>query len=310
MTRRANPAGALSRVVDSLGAVWDGFERWVYDYFGRGPIRTAMRAVYLATVRHHAVDVASAMAFDLFLALIPLLALTGWVLSSALQADAHMLHNISRLLNLAPEDVQRVVNQHAERFLGGSLAPVALLGALWLASGAFNTAMAAFERSLPGRERAWWHRRAVAILCVLLLLGSVCLGAWVSTLLAGGLLPLLRVLPESADTDAPERAGLVVSFVMTALMVAGFFRIGVRRDGPSRYVWPGTLLTLGIGALASYLFAEYARSLARYAFYYGSLAAVAVLLAWLWMCSLALLLGAELNGYLEDRAHSASGATG
>jgi membrane protein len=281
---------------------WDRLETAIYDYFGRGPIRSAARAIYLSMLRHHGLELASAMAFDLFLALIPLLALSGWVLSLALKGDAQTLHNLSQLLNLAPADVQRVVNQHAERFFGGTLAPVALIGALWLVSGAFNTVMAAFARTQPGRERKWWHRRAVAILCVLLLLASLSVGAWVSTLAAGGIVPLLQLLPESADSDAAERAGFIVSGVMTMLLVAGFFRIGVRRDGPVRHVWPGTALTLIIGGGSSLLFAEYARTLARYAFYYGSLAAVAVLLAWLWMCSLALLLGAELNAYLEDSA--------
>lgn len=298
---REGPEGSLARLVEQASARWDRLERAIYDYFGRGPIRSAARSIYLSLSRHHALDLASAMAFDLFLAIIPLLALTGWVLSLALRGDAHMLHNLSQLLNLAPADVQRVVNQHAERFFGGTLAPVALLGALWLGSGAFNTVMAAFARSQPGRERSWWHRRAVAILCVLLLLAALCVGAWVSMAVAGGIVPLLRLLPESADSDAAARAGLIVSGVMTMLCIAGFFRIGVRRDGPVRYVWPGTLLTLGIGGGASYLLAEYARSLARYAFYYGSLAAVAVLLAWLYVCSLALLLGAALNAYLEER---------
>lgn len=299
----------MQRLIHRLSTGWDRFEAAVYDYFGRGPIRSAARAITLSVLNHHGLELASAMAFDLFLALIPLLALTGWVLSLALQGDAQMLHNLSQLFDLAPADVQRVVNQHAERFLGGTLAPVALLGALWLASGAFNTVMAAFARSLPGRERKWWHRRAVAILCVFLLLASLCVGAWVSTLVAGGIMPLLELLPAGAHFDAAGRAGLIVSFVMTALLVAGFFRIGVRRDGAVRYVWPGTVLTLGIGAGASYLFAQYARTLARYAFYYGSLAAVAVLLAWLWMCSLALLLGAELNAYLEDQKTRSLGAS-
>ena len=41
------------------------------------------------------------------------------------------------------------------------------------------------------------------------------------------------------------------------------------------------------------------RTLARYALYYGSLAAVAVLLLWLWLLCAALLVGAELNAQLE-----------
>jgi membrane protein len=252
-------------------------------------------------LQHDGIQLASAMAFDLFLALIPLLALAGWALSLVLRGDAQTLHNLSLLFNLTPTDVRHVVNQHAERFFGGTLAPVALAGALWLASGAFNTVMAAFERTLPSSERTWWQRRTLAIACVVLLLGSLCLGAWVSLQVAGGLVPLLRLIPEEPGFDAAELVGILVSFAMTFLLVAGFFRIGVRRDVSVRRIWPGTALTILIGGFASWLFAAYARTLARYAFYYGSLAAVAVILAWLWMCSMALLLGAALNVFLEEQ---------
>jgi membrane protein len=40
-------------------------------------------------------------------------------------------------------------------------------------------------------------------------------------------------------------------------------------------------------------------SLGNYALYYGSLAAVAVLLIWLYLSSLALVFGAEVNAQLE-----------
>lgn len=294
-------------LADQWDAAWDAFDALVYDYFGRGPIRMALRSMYLNLLKHHGLQLASAMAFDLFLALIPLLALAGWVLSLVLKGDAHTLHNLSLLLNLAPADVQHVVNQHAERFFGGTLAPLALVGALWLGSGAFYTVMSAFERTASSAERTWWQRRLLALLCVLLMLASLSVGGWVSVIAAGGPVSLLRLVPSQTGLDAAESIGLLVSGAMLSLLVAGFFRIGVRRDVAVRRVWPGTALTLIIGGSASFLFAQYARSLARYAFYYGSLAAVAVLLAWLWMCSLALLLGAELNVYLESKAAGGNG---
>jgi membrane protein len=49
----------------------------------------------------------------------------------------------------------------------------------------------------------------------------------------------------------------------------------------------------------SWAFGNYVISLAEYAVYYGSLAAVAVLLLWLYLTSLSLLLGAEVNAILE-----------
>jgi membrane protein len=117
----------------------------------------------------------------------------------------------------------------------------------------------------------------------------------------------LQLLPKTEGfervllaVNGPNLVGLAISGVIVTLLIAGFFRIGVRRDVLVRRVWYGTSTTVTIAAVASYLFAVYARTIARFAFYYGSLAAVAVLLAWLWLCSFALLLGAEVNSYLEE----------
>lgn len=275
-------------------------------YFERGPLRRLSSELFNAMVRHQSLHLASAMAFDLFLALVPLLALAGWAVSLVLRGDLGTMHNLSAWLNLAPADVQRVINQHAERFHGRAIAPIAFVGAIWLGSGAFDTVMSAFERTAPSHPRPWWVRRSIAILCVPCFLSALGLGAWVALTVTAAPAKLVERLPQllgqtTAAVDLTQTIGFVVSTVTITLLIAAFFRIGVRRDVPKRRVWPGTLLTLAIGSFASYGFATYASRIAQYAVYYGSLAAVAVLLAWLWICSLALLIGAELNVYLEEQ---------
>ncbi len=285
----------------SLPPNWNWLETWAFRYFGRGPRRRALRTIVMNLWGHHGLELASAMAFDLFLALIPLLALAGWVLSLVLKGDAETMHQLSVLLDLTPTDVQNVVNQHAERFFGSTLAPVAFAGALWLGSGAFATVMAAFQRTVPARERPWWLRRTIAIVCVLVMLAAISVGSWFAVQLGGVPAALLERFPDVLEVSASDYVGFLVTGGALTALVALFFRIGVSRDVPRRVIWPGTLLAVGIGGSASYALSLYVSRLARYAFYYGSLAAVAVLLAWLWICSFALLLGAELNAYLEEK---------
>lgn len=279
----------------------------LHHYFQRGPLRRFLQTAVNNLIEHNATQLASAMAFDLFLALVPLLALLGWAVSRVLQGNASLVQSLSLWLDVTPEAVRELVEQHAERFSGTTLAPLALLGALWLASGAFDTVMAAFERSVPSHARPWWLRRLLAIACVVFLLLSISAGAWLSVHLSGGPELLLNWVPEAQRAedswlvlDAPRAIGVLVSLTTLTLIVAGFFRIGVHREGKRRVVWPGTFVTLLIATAVSSAFALYARTLARYAFYYGSLAAVAVILAWLWLCSFALLCGAEVNIHLEE----------
>lgn len=268
-------------------------------------LRRTVRGVYLNFVRHDCIQLASAMAFDLFLALVPLLALAGWATSRVVGGNSGALQNLSRWLEIAPGDVHRIIEQHTVRLSGQAVAPIVLVGAIWLGSGAFASVMGAFEKTSPSDPRPWWVRRAIAISCVPCFLAAMTLGAWLALHMVG--FALVDKLPHfvfmsSIEVDTAGWIGLLVSTVLITLLIAAFFRIALRRDVPKRRVWPGTLLALGIGSAASYGFAVYAATLAQYALYYGSLAAVAVLLAWLWICSLALLLGAELNVFLEEQA--------
>lgn len=281
---------------------------WAKGLPNRGRLAQMVYAIVGNLHDHHATLLAGAMAFDVFLALIPLLALGGWVLSVVLRGDTETLASLSSFLDVAPRDVHQLVNENAERFNGVTLAPIAFIGSIWLGSGAFDTVMAAFERTRVTDPRPWYVRRILAIVCVLCVLLSITLGGWVTLQLAGGPAMVLRLLPKprgfeefGIDLDGSRLVGFAVSTTTISLLIAGFFRIGVRRDVPRRRVWPGTLVTMTIAATASYLFAVYARTLAKFALYYGSLAAVAILLAWLWLCSFALLLGAEVNVYLEER---------
>ena len=68
----------------------------------------------------------------------------------------------------------------------------------------------------------------------------------------------------------------------------------------ARRVFPGAVLAVLAGSAVSAAFGYYASHLARFAFFYGSLAAVAVTLAWLWFVCLLVLVGAELNQLLEN----------
>ena len=98
--------------------------------------------------------------------------------------------------------------------------------------------------------------------------------------------------------------GFAVVLLGAALVVglAGFYRVSVSwPPGASRRVWPGAFVAVASWLPISWAFSLYVATLGSYALFYGSLAAVAVLLVWFWLTSLVLLVGAELNAQLEGR---------
>jgi uncharacterized BrkB/YihY/UPF0761 family membrane protein len=98
-----------------------------------------------------------------------------------------------------------------------------------------------------------------------------------------------------------ERAlALVFTLAASVIALAAFYRFAVAHSRTiRRRVFPGAALAVGLWIIVSWCFSLYLRTLASYTMYYGSLAAVAVLLVWLWLVSLAILVGAELNSQLE-----------
>ncbi len=66
-----------------------------------------------------------------------------------------------------------------------------------------------------------------------------------------------------------------------------------------RFLTPGSVVAVAVWLVASGLFAVYVSLFGSYNKAWGSLAAVIILLTWLWLSALALLLGAEMNAEAE-----------
>jgi membrane protein len=255
-------------------------------------------------VRRDIAAATSAMAFDLFLAAIPMLALSGWLFGKLLLSNHEsVLHTTALVLNLTPNEVQAMTWQHLDRFALGSVAPFALVGALWAASGAFHTSMTLLEASAGTARRPWWRKRLVALVSVvssIALFGSCALLAvWIS----GG---PARLFVAMSGGDVQLNPGVSHWLLLCLLTLLGvgllglFFYVASPRPGVRRRVFPGATVAVLAGSLVSGAFAYYAGHLARFALFYGSLAAVAVTLAWLWLVCFSVLVGAELNQLLEN----------
>jgi membrane protein len=269
----------------------------VEAFFAAGPFRRQLRALIRRLFRDHVARAAGAMTFDLFLAAIPMLALAGWLFATVLHNSPHAMSTVSAWLDLSPGEVRDLVEQDFRRFSAGAVAPFAILGSLWLASSAFHTFMSVFESAAPGERRPWWMKRLIGLGCVLVAIFAFGLSGLLTVSIAGGPIRVLGWF--GAEAQSAKTAATLVAMVTATLLLAAFFRIGVRRSAVKRVVWPGAVVTVAIATAASWGFARFARTLARYALYYGSLAAVAVFLLWLWLLCIALLVGAELNAQLE-----------
>ena len=313
------PRGQLAPPLPKDAPVW------------RRVVRAANRLVR-GLVLHDGLIAAPAMAFHFFLSLLPLLVFGGYVVG--LFARRRGVEAVlSPILDNLPSATDSIVRREVERLAGASglvIGPVAALTFLWIASGGAHNLMNAIENVVGAPKRPWWKKRAIAIASVVTLLVTLSVSAFAIVRWDAWLHPRdahvtasvagLHLEPASSSRPPPPPPGesaprrrarvihstgeqvlaLTLSVLFGTLALAAFYRISHSHSKRVvRRVLPGAAVAVVLWLVVSWAFGVYVSSLANYAAFYGSLAAVAVLLVWLWLTSFAILIGAELNSQLE-----------
>jgi membrane protein len=250
--------------------------------------------------------IASGIAFNVFLALIPLL--TGVVLTYGLVASVDQVAgHIAALADVLPQEAAGIIGDQLQNMvasagrstgIGLALAlGLALFGALRGANG-IVTAMNIVYNIPESRSLVRTTGLAIAII----------LGLMVLFLLASAALSVLNML----ENLLPDLGGLVhtllqIGFWIGAASVACFVIALIYAYAPDRphdalrsYL-PGALVATAVWIAATIGFSFYVRNFADYNATYGALGAVIIFLTWLYLSAYILLLGAELNQVLRAR---------
>jgi membrane protein len=259
------------------------------------------------TLDDHAPNLAAAMAYYSFLAIPSLLLVVVGAFSLAAGPDAvsTIVDKLSGMvpaeaLTLIEDALERVIEQQASS--GVAMAVVGLVLAIWSLTGAMETLVWALNTAYEREEtRGFVKRRLTALLMVVLML--------VAFALAFGLLVLGPHLSgwigSAVDAETFVRwlwwtAQWPVLTGALLLAFATILYLGPNVDHPRwAFLTFGTAAAVVLWLLASGLFALYASHFGSYDKAWGSLAAVIVMLTWLWLSSLALLFGAEINAEAE-----------
>jgi membrane protein len=166
--------------------------------------------------------------------------------------------------------------------------------ALWSASSGFVALQSGLNVAydVPA-DRKFAGKRAVALALL------------VATALLGGVpTPFLQ------GEGVIKVVGWVLTVPAVMLLFAFFYWLGPKRESP-KFVWvtPGGAIGAVLWLVVSGAFGWYVQSdYASYGKTYGSLAGVIILIFWLYLSSLTILIGGELNAEVERQAESKGGA--
>jgi membrane protein len=259
-----------------------------------------------ASGRQRLMGLASEMAFNSVLALVPtiVLVLSAIALSEAPRSVLQQWTN--SLGQIIPMDAALLLSglittqatTHAHSLRAG-VAPLSLLLALWAASSTMQTAMGALDQIQQvssQQRRSFWLTRLVAIgltLAHVLLFVSASFLIFISD-------RVVRVIARYSGILELPLLGFwnLVSGPLALILVAIAFAL-IYRFGPSQWrsttpLFPGALIASFSWAQLSLILRRYVELFGSYELY-GVLGAVVVLMLWLQLTSLVMLLGHQLN---------------
>ena len=251
-------------------------------------------------------DVAAALAYYAFLAIPATLLIAVGVFT--LVADANTIESMmTRLEGVVPEQTIELLRDSLNRAIENSsgglvLVVVGFLLALWTTSGAMNALMRGLNRVYDREEtRGFVRQRGTALTMLACLL--------LAFALAFGLLVFGSVIAKwlGGALGAEGFFGWIwwtaqwpILLVGLMLAFAAILYLGPNVDHPR---WSpltlGSAVAVVIWLVASGLFAVYVSMFSSYNKAWGSLAAVIIMLTWLWLSALAILLGAAINAEVE-----------
>lgn len=251
-------------------------------------------------------DVAAALAYYAFLA-IPAALLVTLGLFTVLAGRDTVDRLMDSLSGVVPPETIALLEESLTRTLENQGGGIVMIGigvalALWTATGAMNALIRGMNVVYDRREtRGFLKQRLTALgmlLCLAvafaLIIGLLVLGPVLSSWL-GGVLGLETIFHWIWWT-----AQWPILIVGLLLAFAGIHYLGPNLDHPRwKFLTLGSVTSVFVWLLASGLFALYVNYFGSYNKTWGSLAAVIVMLTWLWLTALALLIGGEINAESE-----------
>ena len=250
-------------------------------------------------------DSAAAVAYYLFLAM-PAMLLIGVGVFSVVAGPDAIDTIIEKARTVMPGEAVSLLEDSLERTRQGSGGLMMILVggvlALWTATGAMTAVMRALNSAYDREENRGFIRQRLAAL-----------GMLVFALLALVLVFWLLVLGPKLSDWIGGAVGMedVFSWIWWTVQwpvlilgllfaFAAILYLGPNVDHPVwKFVSIGAIVAVIVWLAASGAFALYVSQFGSYNKTWGSLAAVIILLTWLWLSSLAILFAAEVNAEVE-----------
>lgn len=265
------------------------------------------RAVFVRSVKEFLDDngtmLASALAYSTFFAIpaVLLLAVGLFTLIAGPETITTLMTHFGKVM---PSQATDLLGSSLRRLdskpsTGITMTVIGGVLALWATTGAMTAYMTALNLAYDQKDKRNFLKKRLVAVAMVAVIGTAFL--LVAVLLIFG--PPLERLVAAHAGGASGAVGWVWWIAEWPILLVGLLAAfsTLLFLGPNitprrwHFVTPGAVFAAIVWLAASGLFAVYTSSFGSYNKTWGSLAAVIIMLTWLWLAAIALLLGAEIN---------------
>jgi len=248
---------------------------------------------------------ASAVAYSFFLAIFPAI-IFFFTLIPHIPIPNFQVELMNTLENLLPENVFSTIRQTVEEIVTRKrfdLLSVGFIAALFFSSGGVAGLITAFNATYHHMEsRSWLNKQLIALLLVFIFCALLAI-AVILIIFSGSFISFLQrkeILQNPVLISLLQNGKWFIILTFTFLSISSLFYLAPSRKQKFRFLSAGSTLASLFVILTSVGFSAYINNFGQYNKLYGSIGTLIALLIWLFINSLVLLIGFELNVSIKN----------
>jgi membrane protein len=283
---------------------YDYFIEWtkvvILPGFGSLPLYTVATFFFQEIAREALLNKASSLSYNFLLAIFPGIIFL-FTLIPYIPVENFQEQLLSFIALLLPDDAYTAIQSTVEDIVtkqNSGLLSFGFLAAIIFATNGIHSLMLAFNKSsLVVESRSWFKQRMVAVFLSMMVVIALTVGMTILTV-SGYIFSYLK-----DDLGLLEGYWIHIATITRWLILIGiyFFTVSfLYKYGPSaarkwKLFSPGATLATILAILTMWGFAYYINHFNTYNKLYGSIGTLIVIMVWLYLNSLILLIGFELN---------------
>jgi len=287
---------------------YDYFIEWtkiiVLPGFGSLPLYTVAVFFFQEIARESLLNKASSLAYNFLLAIFPAIIFL-FTLIPYIPVDNFQEQLLTFISLVLPENAYETIRTTLEDIVinqNRGLLSFGFLAALLFATNGLTSLMTAFNKaSLISENRGWVKQRFVSIVLSFMIITALVVGMTILTV-SSYIFTYFKSLLSITDSSWFNVIAVTRWFILAAIY---FFTVSfIYKYGPSsstkwKFFSPGATLATVLAILTFLGFAYYINHFNTYNKLYGSIGTLIVIMIWLYLNSLILLIGFELNAAIE-----------